>query len=63
MLKHWIEVGESYGRVGTRIEGTKGDKSPTGRPIEPTNLESWELSKIEPPTKEHVQVSTLVLMQ
>jgi hypothetical protein len=51
--KHWTEVRVSYGRVGRRIEGPEGDKNSTGRRRDSTNLDPWELSETEPPTKEH----------
>jgi hypothetical protein len=35
---HWIEVGDSYGRVRRRIEGSEGDSIPIGRPTVLTNL-------------------------
>jgi hypothetical protein len=47
-----MELGESFGRVGGRIEGPKGDRDITGRPTEPANLDCWGLSETEPPTKE-----------
>ena len=35
--KHWTEVGDPYGRVRRRIEGTEGDGSPIGRTTVSTN--------------------------
>ena len=46
-------VGDCYGRVRARIEGTEGDGNPTGRPTESINLTLWELPETEPLTKEH----------
>jgi hypothetical protein len=34
-----MEVGDPYGRVGGRIEGLEGDRNPTRRPTELTNLD------------------------
>ena len=45
-----MELGDSYGRIGGRIVGPKGDRNLTGRPTEPTNLDLWSS-----PTKEHTQ--------
>jgi hypothetical protein len=50
-----MEVRDSYGRVGGRIEGPEGDRNSTGRPTKSTHLDPWELSDTEPPTKEHTQ--------
>jgi hypothetical protein len=36
-----MELGDSYGRIGGRIAGPKGDRNFTGRPTESTNLEPW----------------------
>jgi hypothetical protein len=36
--KHWVEPGESCGRVGDRIEPARGVKDTTRRPTESTNL-------------------------
>jgi hypothetical protein len=51
--KHWIEVGDSYGRVGGKIVRTERDGNITGRPRDSTNLDPWELSEADPPTKEY----------
>jgi hypothetical protein len=48
-----MKVREPYGRVGGRIVGPEGDRNTTGRPTESTNLDPWELSEIEPTSKEH----------
>ena len=53
--KHWIEVGDPYGRVRGRIEGTSGGGNPIGSQTVSTNLDLWELLEIEPPTKEQTQ--------
>jgi hypothetical protein len=37
----WVELGYSYGRIGGRIAGPKGDKNSTRRPTESTNLDPW----------------------
>lgn len=47
MAQHWMELGDSYGRVGGRIMGPKGDGNSKGRPTESTNLDLWCLSKTE----------------
>jgi hypothetical protein len=40
--KQWIELVDSYGRIGERITGPEGDRNSTGRPTESTNLDSWD---------------------
>jgi hypothetical protein len=37
--KHWMEVRDSYERVGGRIEAPEWDGNLTGRPTESTNLD------------------------
>jgi hypothetical protein len=44
-----MEIRDSYGRA----EDPERDKNSMGRPTESTNLDPWELSETEPPTKEH----------
>jgi hypothetical protein len=41
-----MEVGDFYGRVRGRIEGTEGDDSPIGRPTVSTNLDPRELPRL-----------------
>lgn len=53
IAKHWTEVGDSFGRIGGRFKGPEGDRNSTRRPIETTNLDPWQLSETESPTKEH----------
>ena len=48
-----MQVRDTYGRVGGRIEAHKVNGNPIGRPTESTNLDPWELSESESPTKEH----------
>jgi hypothetical protein len=43
--KHWMVVGNPYGRVRGRIEG---NGNPTGRPNVSTNLDLWDLPEIQP---------------
>ena len=50
-----MEVRLSYGRVRGWIGGPEGDRNPTGGQTESTNLDLWELSETETPTKEHTQ--------
>ena len=42
-----MELRESYGRVGRRTEGPKGDRDSTGRPTVSTNLDPWGLPDTE----------------
>jgi hypothetical protein len=49
------EHGQSYGRVGERIEGPRGERDSTRRPSESTNLNHCELSETEPQTKKSTQ--------
>jgi hypothetical protein len=44
--KHCMEVGDSYGRVGGRIEGPEWDRNSTGRPTESTNLDLWSSQRL-----------------
>jgi hypothetical protein len=37
--QQWLELGDSYGRIGGRIASPKGDRNSTGRPTESTNLD------------------------
>jgi hypothetical protein len=48
---HWTEAMNPHGRVRGRIEGTEGNGIPTRRTTVSTNLDSWELTEIKPPTK------------
>ena len=50
--KYWMNIGDSYGRVSGRVEGPEDDRNSTAKPIESNNLDSWQLSETEPPTKE-----------
>jgi hypothetical protein len=60
--KHWMELGESYGRVRGRIERTEGNRNSTRRPTVSSNLDPWGLSETEPPTKQIAYMSwTLAL--
>jgi hypothetical protein len=36
-----MELGNSYGRIGGRIAGSKGERNFTGRPTESTHLDPW----------------------
>jgi hypothetical protein len=38
--KHWMEIRDSYGKVGESIEYPEGDRNPTGRPTVSTNLDT-----------------------
>jgi hypothetical protein len=42
-VKHYTELGESFGRRGGRIVGAKGVKDTIRKPTETTNLGPWEL--------------------
>ena len=46
-----MDLGDSYGRVGGRIEGPEGDRNFTGRPTKSINLVFWQLSETETPIK------------
>lgn len=41
--------------LGEGLKALKEMGTPTGVPTELTNLDPWELSETEPPTKEHTQ--------
>jgi hypothetical protein len=55
-VKHWVEVGDSYGRVGGRTEGPERDGNSIGRPTDSTKLTPWELSETESPIKKSIHV-------
>ena len=40
--EQWIELRDSYGRIGGKTVSPEGDRSATGRPIESTNLDPWD---------------------
>ena len=48
-----MKLEDSYGRVGGRIEGPKGDRNSTGKSTESTNLDLWGPSEPEAPTWDH----------
>jgi hypothetical protein len=50
--KHQMELGESCGRIGDRIEQSAVVKDNTSRPTELTNLVPWGFTETEPLTKE-----------
>jgi hypothetical protein len=37
------------------LKDLEGDRNSTGRPTEPTNLDSWGLPETAPSTKKHTQ--------
>jgi len=39
--KQWMKLGETYGRGRGRIVGPKGNRNPTRKPTESTNLDPW----------------------
>jgi len=41
-----MELSDTYGRIGGRIGGPKGDRNSTGRPTESTKLELWGSKKL-----------------
>jgi hypothetical protein len=45
-----MEFGDSYRRIEGNV-GPEGDRNLTGRATKSTNLDLWELSETEPPTK------------
>jgi len=49
--KHETELGESYGRVGSRIKEPKEDRDSIGRP-RVNQYGSLEFPETEPPTKD-----------
>ena len=53
-----MEFGDSYGRLGGRIEGPKGDRNTIQRLTKSTKLDSWDLSENEAPTKVHTWAGT-----
>ena len=53
-VDHWTEVGDPYGRVRGRFEGTERDGHLIGRTKLLSNWDPWELPDTKPPTKEHI---------
>jgi hypothetical protein len=51
-VKQWMELGDSYGRIGGRIVGPERDRNSTGRLTELTNMDPWRPSEIKSSTKE-----------
>jgi hypothetical protein len=41
-----MELEDSYGRIRERTAGPEGERNTTGRPIESTNLESWDSQRL-----------------
>ena len=58
---HWMEVGDLYGRVRGKIEGTEGDSNAIRRTTISTNLNQWEAPESEPPIKEHITAGPRLL--
>jgi hypothetical protein len=56
-----MELRNSYGIFGGRIESPEGDRKSTGRPTESTNLNSWGISETQPTTKELTQAGPRAL--
>jgi len=48
-----MELRDTCERFGGRIEGPEGERNCIRRRTESTNLNPWEVSETEPPTKEH----------
>ena len=51
--KYWMDVRNTYGRVGGRIEVSERGKNSTEIATETTKLDPWELSESGPPTLEY----------
>ena len=47
-------MGDIYGRVRGRSEGTEGDDNPTGKPTVLTNVDTSELLETKPTTTEYI---------
>jgi hypothetical protein len=39
IAKQWMELGDSYGRIGGRISGAERDRNSTRKPTKSTNLD------------------------
>jgi len=48
----------NIGGVERRIEGPEGNRNSVGKLTESNNLDPWELSETEPPTKEHTMAGS-----
>jgi hypothetical protein len=42
-----MKLWDSYGRIGGKIAGTKGDRNSTERPTELTNLDLWDFQSLK----------------
>jgi hypothetical protein len=51
----WTEVGDCYGGIRGRMEGTEGESKPTGKPAVSTNPDPREPPESEPPTRQHTR--------
>jgi hypothetical protein len=49
-----MDLGDSYGRIGRRIEGAKGDRNSTERPTRVNYPSPLWFSEFEASTKEHI---------
>lgn len=46
--KLWMDIWETYGRVGVKIECPEREGNLTGRPAKSTKLDPWDLSETKP---------------
>jgi len=57
-----MEVWDFYAGVWGRIESPVRNRNSTGKLTEATNLNPWELSETELPTKDHTRVGLRPMM-
>jgi hypothetical protein len=60
---HWMEAGDPYSWIRGRIEEAEGERNPTGRPAVSTNLDPWELTETESPTRQHTQAPERIITE
>jgi hypothetical protein len=49
----WTEAGDPCGCVREKLEEAEEESDPIGRPAVSTNLDPWDLSDTELPTRQH----------
>lgn len=52
-LNQWIKARDPSGWTRERLEEVEEEDNPIGRPTVSTNLDFWELSDTDPPTRQH----------
>ena len=50
----WTKAGDPCGWTKEKLEEAEEEADPTGRPAVLANLDPWDLSETEPPTRQHI---------